>query len=66
VLAVQGVWEAAGYPWSVRPEGVSAELAAWIRKHYRLSPEMQKQLLGISARQMDRRLRAKKQQKRRL
>jgi transposase InsO family protein len=61
------VWEAAGYPWSVRLKALLPRWLPWIRKHYRLSPEIEKQLLGISARQMDRRLRAKKQrQKRRL
>src|ERR1700680_5128069 len=32
----------------------------WIRKRYRISGQMEKQLLGISARQIDRRLQAKK------
>jgi hypothetical protein len=37
----------------------------WICKRYRVSPGMEKQLLGISARQMDRRLRAKKSERKR-
>jgi hypothetical protein len=37
----------------------------WIRKRFKLSPEIEKQLLSISPRQMDRRLAAKKNQKRR-
>jgi hypothetical protein len=37
----------------------------WIRKRFKLSPAIEKQLLSISPRQMDRRLAAKKNQKRR-
>jgi hypothetical protein len=37
----------------------------WIRKRFKLSPAIEKQLLAISPRQMDRRLAAKKNQKRR-
>jgi len=37
----------------------------WIRKRFKLSPEIEKQLLAISPRQMDRRLAAKKTQQRR-
>lgn len=32
----------------------------WIRKHYRVPPEIERELLQISARQMDRRLKAQK------
>jgi hypothetical protein len=54
------IWEAAGYPWSVRLKALLPRWMPWIRKRYRLSPAMEKQLLGISARQIDRRLGAKK------
>jgi hypothetical protein len=37
----------------------------WIRKRFKLHPEIEKQLLSISPRQMDRRLAAKKNQQRR-
>jgi hypothetical protein len=37
----------------------------WIRKRFKLSPEIEKQLLAISPRQMDRRLAVKKNQQRR-
>jgi transposase InsO family protein len=68
VLSVlAGVWAAAGYPWSVRLKALLPSWLPWIRKHYRLTPEIEQRLLAISARQMDRRLRAHKQQlKRRL
>jgi len=60
-----GVWEAAGYPWSVRLKALLPSWLPWIRKHYRLSAKIEKQLLGISARQMDRRLQGNKQQQKR-
>ena len=37
----------------------------WIRKRFRVPPEMERQLLRMSARQMDRRLKAQKTQRRR-
>jgi hypothetical protein len=48
---------------------LKALLPAWmpgIRKHYRVRPEIERQLLRISARQMDRRLNAQKAQRRRI
>jgi hypothetical protein len=59
------VWEAAGYPWSVRLKALLPAWMPWIRKRFQLSPEKERQLLSISPRQMDRRLAAKKNQKRR-
>ncbi len=61
------VWEAAGYPWSVRLKALLPIWLPWIRKQFRMRAEIERQLLSISPRQMDRRLRAKKTQyKRRL
>ena len=61
VMAVlMAVWEAAGYPWSVRLKALLPNWMPWIRKRYRMSPEIEKQLLGMSARQMDRGCRAGK------
>ena len=59
------VWEAAGYPWSVRLKALLPAWLPWIRKRFKISPAIEKQLLAISPRQMDRRLVAKKNQKRR-
>jgi len=59
------VWEAAGYTWSVRLKALLPDWLPWIRKRYRLTPAVEQQLLRISARQIDRRLRAKKQAQRR-
>jgi hypothetical protein len=54
------IWQAAGYPWSVRLKALLPSWLPWIRKRYRLSPESELQLLAISARQMDRRLQVNK------
>ena len=59
------IWEAAGYPWSVRRKALLPNWMPWIRKRYRMTPQMEKQLLGISARQIDRRLKAKKSERKR-
>jgi transposase InsO family protein len=59
------VWEAAGYPWSVRLKALLPLWLPWIRKRFRVRPAIAKQLLQISPRQMDRRLRAQKTQRRR-
>jgi hypothetical protein len=59
------VWEAAGYPWSLRLKALLPAWMPWIRKRFKLSAAIEKQLLSISPRQMDRRLAAKKNQQRR-
>ncbi len=61
------VWEAAGYPWSVRLKAILPLWLPWIRKRFGPPCQTQKQLLAISARQMDRRLsESKRRFKRRL
>lgn len=65
LTVLTAVWEAAGYPWSVRLKALLGAWMPWIRKHFRPSAEVEKQLLKISARQMDRRLRGAKTQRRR-
>jgi len=66
VMAVlMAVWEAAGYPWSVRLKALLPNWMPWIRKRYRMSPEIEKQLLAMSARQMDRRLQSRKREQKR-
>jgi hypothetical protein len=59
------VWEAAGYPWSVRLKALLPAWMPWIRKRFRMRAEIEKQLMGISARQIDRRLAAQKTRRRR-
>ena len=59
------VWEAAGYPWSVR---LKALLPLWLpalRQRLAFSAETERQLLTISPRQIDRRLKPRKSQLRR-
>src|ERR1035437_4913688 len=65
VSLLAAVWEAAGYPWSVRLKALLPSWMPWIRQRFKLSAETEKQLLGISARQIDRRLQAKKTQRKR-
>jgi transposase InsO family protein len=65
LAVLTAVWEAAGYPWSVRLKALLPGWMPWIRKHFRASAEVERQLLKISARQMDRRLRQAKTQRRR-
>jgi hypothetical protein len=54
------VWEAAGYPWSVRLKALVPLWLPWIRTRFALTPALEQQLLAISPRQIDRRLSAKK------
>lgn len=50
------VWEAAGYPWSVRLKALLPVWLPWIRQRLKTSPELEQQLLAMSPRTMDRRL----------
>ena len=61
VSVLQAIWEAAGYPWSVRLKALVPLWMPWVKKHYRVSAELERQLRAISARQIDRRLRDRKQ-----
>ena len=40
------IWEAAGCPWSVRLKALLPSWLPWIRKRYRMSREIEKQLLA--------------------
>ena len=62
VTLLAAIWEAAGYPWSVRLKAILPNWMPWIRRRYKPSAETERQLLGISARQIDRRLQGKKNQ----
>ncbi len=65
--ALEAIWVAAGYPWSVRLKALLPLWLPWARRRFRLTPTVQRQLLSISSRQMDRRLKPKKRHlKRRL
>ncbi len=65
VSILREVWEAAGYPWSVRLKALLPNWMPWIRQHYRPGAEVEKQLLAMSARQMDRRLQGQKREQKR-
>lgn len=54
---LKAVWEVAGYPWSVRLKALLPLWLPWIRIHYPLTRSQEQQLVTISARQIDRRLR---------
>jgi hypothetical protein len=60
VSILVAIWEAAGYPWSVRLKALIPLWLPWVRKHYSLTPRLEEQLLKISPRQIDRRLREEK------
>ena len=56
IAALRSIWEAAGYPWSVRLKALLPLWLPWARRRLRLPPAVEKQVLGISPRQIDRRL----------
>ena len=63
--ALAAIWEAAGYPWSLRLKALLPLWLPWARKHFRLTGTMERQVLAISPRQIDRRLAPRKRQLRR-
>ena len=56
VTILQAVWEAAGYPWSIRLKAIVLDWMPWIKQRFQLSSKLEKQIQTISARQIDRRL----------
>ena len=48
------IWAAAGYPWSVRLKALLPLWLPWARTHFRLTPALERQLLALSPRQIDR------------
>ncbi len=59
------VWVAAGYICSIRLKAALRLWLPWIRERFRMSETVEKSLLSISARQIDRRLQDRKRQLRR-
>jgi hypothetical protein len=57
IQALTAIWEAAGYPWSVRLKALLPLWLPWARRRLRLSATVCQQLRRLSPRQMDRRLR---------
>ena len=60
IVILERIWEAAGYPWSVRLVALVADWMPWIKKRFKISQNLERQLREISARQIDRRLAPKK------
>src|SRR6267142_4860637 len=56
VEALRAIWEAAGYPWSLRLKALLPLWLPWARRRLRLRPAVEGALRAISPRQMDRRL----------
>jgi hypothetical protein len=54
------VWEAAGYPWSLRLKALLPLWMPWIKQHFRVTTAIEQQLVRISPRQIDRRLQGHK------
>lgn len=65
VGAVRAVWAAAGYPWSVRLKALLPRWVPWARRRLKLTPATERQVLRMSARQMDRCLQPYKRELRR-
>src|SRR5437773_6982274 len=62
IQALRVIWEAAGYPWSVRLKALRPAWLPWARRRLGLSAAVCRQLRAISARQIDRRLAPLKRQ----
>ena len=60
ISILAAIWQAAGYPWSVRLKALLPLWLPWARKRFHLNPTLERQLLAISPATMDRRLKAKK------
>ena len=59
IRILRAIWKAAGYPWSVRLKGMLPLWLPWARAEFpTLTPKVERELLRISARQIDRRLHA--------
>lgn len=57
IRVIAFIWRAAGYPWSERLKALLPRWLPWARKRLGvLTPEVERQVLAISARQIDRRL----------
>jgi hypothetical protein len=65
ISILKAVWEAADYPWSARLKALLPDWMPWIRSRFQLTPEIEGQLLRISPRTIDDRLRPYKRRLRR-
>lgn len=60
ISILAAVWEVAGYPCSARLKEILRLWIPWIRQRFRLTAQIEEQLQSISARQIDRRLKDRK------
>lgn len=61
VLAIlTKIWEAAGYPWSVRLKALLPLWLPWAKQHFAIPPQLERHLQRISPSTIDRHLRRKK------
>jgi hypothetical protein len=54
VGALRRIWEAAGYPWSVRLRALLPTWLPWARRRWKISSDVAERLRTMSPRQMDR------------
>ena len=64
ISILKEIWKAADYPWSLRLKALLPQWMPWIRRHFRLTAEIEEQLLRISPRAIDYRLRSRKRLRR--
>lgn len=62
ISVLASVWEASGYPCSERLKALLALWMPWIKERFRIDSVLEGQLVSISARQIDRRLKERKTQ----
>jgi hypothetical protein len=56
IRVLSKIWEAAGYPWSVRLKALLPLWLPWARRRLKIAPAIEQQLLAMSPRTMDRKL----------
>jgi ribosomal protein L32 len=62
ISVLAAIWQAAGYPWSVRLKALLPVWMPWARQRFHLTAGQEQQLLRLSSRTIDYRLRSKKRQ----
>jgi len=61
IYVIDRIWKAADYPWSERLVALIPVWLPWIKKQLKwMTPELEQEVLSISARQIDRRLKDQK------
>lgn len=63
IKILEKIWEASGYLWSERLKVALPLWISWAKRHFRIEERVEKQLLSISSRTIDRRLKDKKYRK---